>query len=64
MHRDWEAGVKEVGWVGVTNYTESSCVLVGVSGQTGRWKCLRSTFVGPGRDVIKQLGLCPVSAGE
>lgn len=38
--------------------------LLGTSGHTRRWECLRSAFVGPGRNVLKELGFCPGSAGE
>lgn len=50
-----------MGWVlGTANHTEPWYALVGDSGQMRRWKC----FVGHRRRVIKELGLCPVSAGE
>lgn len=56
--------MKEEGWVGTTNGTEPCCVLAGSVGRLGRWRCLRSSFMGFGRDLINELGFCPVSAGE
>lgn len=38
--------------------------LLGSVGRFGKWRCLRSSFMGLGRDVISELGFCPVSAGE